>query len=290
MGTQCKTVLLVALVAIAVGAAAGWFAAGARGKNKCENVEVCKNGNVETANGGRAQSPSASNGRACRSAIADAKPHQKSDAPSEKCREPEAAKPEEKPEQAAQTELQKDDNPFPRYLDMFKNNPEALTAEFQKEAEANRTRQAKMREDAVAKLNLNAGQAAVFEKALDDLVAAVTQLEQEQVDLVLSGRLNMDTASDGSLWNSNPLWSKRITAAREGAVQETAERLYEQLEFSGISDADAQNIIYRAAYNTSFSYECLEPNLQIYDKVYKNMGVGDGIFSWCTRARRNGGK
>ena len=52
----------------------------------------------------------------------------------------------------------------------------------------------------------------------------------------------------------------------------------------------AQNIIYRAAYNTSFSYECLEPNLQIYDKVYKNMGVGDGIFSWWSRARRNGGK
>ena len=290
MGTQCKTVLLVALVAIAVGAAAGWFVAGARGKNKCENVEVCKNGNVETANGGRAQSPSASNGRACRSAIADAKPHQKSEAPSEKCREPEAAKPEEKPEQAAQPELQKDDNPFPRYLDMFKNNPEALMAEFQKEAEANRTRQAKMREDAIAKLNLNAGQAAVFEKALDDLVAAVTQLQQEQVDLVLSGRLNMDTASDGSLWSSNPLWSKRINAAREGAVQETAERLYEQLEFSGISDADAQNIIYRAAYNTSFSYECLEPSLQIYDKVYKNMGVGNGIFSWCSRARRQGGK
>ena len=62
--------------------------------------------------------------------IADAKPHQKSEAPSEKCREPEAAKPEEKPAQVAQPELQKDDNPFPRYLDMFKNNPEALTATF----------------------------------------------------------------------------------------------------------------------------------------------------------------
>ncbi len=66
--------------------------------------------------------------------------------------------------------------------------------------------------------------------------------------------------------------------------------LYEQLEFSGISDADAQNIIYRAAYLASFSYECLEPSLQIYDKVYKNMGVGNGIFSWCSRARRQGGK
>ncbi len=214
--------LVVLAAALAVGAAAGWFAAWGRGKNKCGNVEVCKYGNVETANGDGAGVPDS---RVRRSAIPDAKPLKKSDAPAEMRREPEAAKSEEKPEQAAQPELQKDDNPFPRYLDMFKNNPEALVAEFQKEAEANRTRQAKMREDAVAKLNLNAGQAAVFEKALDDLVAAVTQLEQEEVDLVLSGKLNMDTASDGSLWSSNPLWSKRIIAAREGAVQETAEQL-----------------------------------------------------------------
>ena len=287
MRTRIGTIHIVVLVALAVGAAAGWFAAWGRGKNKCENVEVCKYGNVETANGGGAGVPDS---RVRRSAIPDAKPLKKSDATAEMRREPEAAKQEEKLAQVAQPELQKDDNPFPRYLDMFKNNPEALTAEFQKEAEANRTRQAKMREDAIAKLNLNAGQAAVFEKALDELVAAVTQLEQEEVDLVLSGKLNMDTASDGSLWSSNPLWSKRIIAAREGAVQETAERLYEQLEFSGISDADAQNIIYRAAYNTSFSYECLEPSLQIYDKVYKNMGVGNGIFSWSSRLRRQGGK
>lgn len=217
-------------------------------------------------------------------------PLKKSDATAEMRREPEAAKQEEKLAQVAQPEQQKDDNPFPRYLDMFKNNPEALAAEFQKEAEVDQARQAKMREDAIAKLNLNAGQAAVFEKALDDLVAAVTQLHQDHVDLVLSGKLNMDTASDGRLWDSNPLLTTRVIAACEGAVQETAERLYEQLEFSGISDADAQNIIYRAAYNTSFSYECLEPNLQIYDKVYKNMGVGNGIFSWCSRSRRNGGK
>ena len=119
MRTRIGTIL-IAVVALVVGVAAGWFAAGARGKNKCENVEVCKNGNVETANGGRAHSPSASNGRACRSAIVDAKPHQKSEAPSEKCREPEAAKPEEKPAQVAQPELQKDDNPFP--LSLYKPN------------------------------------------------------------------------------------------------------------------------------------------------------------------------
>ena len=288
MRIRCGTIF-IAVVALAVGAAAGWFAARAWGKCKCENVVVCKYGNMEAANAGR---PSAPDGRAVsmKPPKEKAKPRRKTEANVEKQREPEVVKPEEKPAQEGNAAQKKNDNPFPRYLDMFKNNPEALTAEFQKEAEANRTRQAKMREDAIAKLNLNAGQAAVFEKALDDLVAAVTQLEQEEVDLVLSGKLNMDTASDGSLWNSNPLWSKRITAAREGAVQETAERLYEQLEFSGISDADAQNIIYRAAYNTSFSYECLEPSLQIYDKVYKNMGVGNGIFSWCSRARRQGGK
>ena len=219
-----------------------------------------------------------------------AKPRRKTEANVEKQREPEVVKPEEKPAQEGTAAQKKNDNPFPRYLDMFRNDPEALAAEFQKEAEVDQARQASMREDAVAKLNLNAGQAAVFEKALDDLVAAVTQLEQEQVDLVLSGKLNMDTASDGSLWNSNPLWTKRIIAARQGAVQETAERLYEQLEFSGISDADAQNIIYRAAYNTSFSYECLEPNLAVYDKVYKNMGVGKGIFSWHCRPHPEGKK
>ena len=51
-----------------------------------------------------------------------------------------------------------------------------------------------------------------------------------------------------------------------------------------------QNVLIDAAYKTSFAYECLEPNLAVYDKIYKNMGVGKGIFSWCTRARRNGGK
>ena len=281
--------VLAAGVALGIGATAGWFAAGAWGKCKCENVEVCKYGNMEAANAGR---PSAPNGRAVsmKPPKEKAKPRRKTEANVEKRREADTAKQEEKPAQEGNAAQKKNDNPFPRYLEMFKNDPEALAAEFLKEAEKDREFQAQRRQEAIDKLNLNAEQAAVFEKALDELVAAVTQLHQDQVDLVLSGKLNMDTASDGSLWNSNPLWSKRITAAREGAVQETAERLYEQLEFSGISDADAQNIIYRAAYNTSFSYECLEPSLQIYDKVYKNMGVGSGIFSWCTRARRQGGK
>ena len=46
--------ILAAAVALCVGAAAGWFAAGAWGKRKCENVEVCKYGNMEAANAGRA--------------------------------------------------------------------------------------------------------------------------------------------------------------------------------------------------------------------------------------------
>ena len=46
--------VIIASLALAVGAAAGWFAAGAWGKCKCENVEVCKYGNMEAANAGRA--------------------------------------------------------------------------------------------------------------------------------------------------------------------------------------------------------------------------------------------
>ena len=49
-----KMTVAAALAALAVGAAAGWFAAGAWGKRKCENVEVCKYGNMEAANAGRA--------------------------------------------------------------------------------------------------------------------------------------------------------------------------------------------------------------------------------------------
>ena len=57
MRTICGTILAAALVALAVGAAAGWFAAGAWGERKCGNVELWKCGNVETAKVGRAQSP-----------------------------------------------------------------------------------------------------------------------------------------------------------------------------------------------------------------------------------------
>ena len=209
----------------------------------------------------------------------------------EKRREQEAVKPVEEPAQDAQAETQKkDDNPFPRYLDMFRNDPEALAAEFIKEAEADNARLRKMREDAIAKLKLNAKQAEVFEKALDDLRDEITRQNEEWVGLITSGQLNEDMAADGRIWDCNPLLCQRHIAAREMAVRETAEKLYEQLVLDGISDAVEQNVLIDAAYKTSFAYECLEPNLAVYDKVYKNMGVGDGIFSWCRRARRQGGK
>ena len=66
MRTRCGTIL-VAVVALAVGGAAGWFAAGAWRKSKCANVKVCKCENVEVANDGRARSR----------ATADSKPRRK---------------------------------------------------------------------------------------------------------------------------------------------------------------------------------------------------------------------
>ena len=48
MRTRIGTIL-IAVVALAVGAAAGWFAAGAWGERKCGNVELWNCGNVETA-------------------------------------------------------------------------------------------------------------------------------------------------------------------------------------------------------------------------------------------------
>jgi len=52
------------------------------------------------------------------------------------------------------------------------------------------------------------------------------------------------------------------------------------------SDANKQEFLFWAARQTSFSYECLEPNLQVYDKVYKNFGVGNGIFGWRNMQRQ----
>ena len=148
----------------------------------------------------------------------------------------------------------------------------------------------KMREDAIAKLKLNAKQAELFEKALDDLRDEITRQTEEWVRLINSGQMNEDTAADGRFWDSNPLLCDRAISDREAAVRETAEKLYEQLVTDGISDAAFQRVIGNAAQKTSFAYECLEPNLAVYDKVYKNMGVGKGIFSWHCRPHPEGKK
>ena len=176
------------------------------------------------------------------------------------------------------------DNPFPRYLDMFKNNPEALAAEFQKEAEVDRASLAKMREAAIEALKLNAEQVAMFEKALDDLRGEVTRTNEEWVELIKSGQLNDE--DDGSILTSNRLLGERFVAACQKAFRETAEKLYEQLELDGVSDAKKQAWLYIATSRTASSYECLEPVLAVYDKVYKNYGIGDGIFSWNRWHRR----
>ena len=61
--------VVVVLAAFAVGGVAGWLAERAWRGGKYGNVEVCKYGNMETANDGRA---GATNGRASRPATADA--------------------------------------------------------------------------------------------------------------------------------------------------------------------------------------------------------------------------
>ena len=188
----------------------------------------------------------------------------------------------EQEEQAAQEK--KIGNPFPRYLDMFKDNPEALAAEFQKEAESDRASLAKMREAAIDELKLNAEQVAIFEKALDDLRNEVTRTNEEWVELIKSGQLNDE--DDGSILTSNRLLGERFVAARQKAFRETAEKLYEQLELDGVSDATKQAWLYIATSRTASSYECLEPYLAVYDKVYKNYGIGDGVFSWNRWHRR----
>ena len=178
----------------------------------------------------------------------------------------------------------KDDNPFPRYLDMFKSDPAALAAEFEKEAEKERVSLAKVREHAIEALKLNAEQVAVFEKALDDLRAEGTQITEEWVELIKSGQLNYE--DDGSIFTDNRLLGQRVVAAREKAMREMAEKLYGQLALDGVSDRDKQAWLFIAASRTVNSIECYEPFLQVYDKVYKNMGFGNGIFSWCRRQRQ----
>ena len=180
----------------------------------------------------------------------------------------------------------KPDNPFPRYLDMFRNNPAALAAEFEKEAEANRAEERKLRDWTIDKLKLNAEQAAFLEKALDDIKGIVLQQNQEEVDLIKSGQLNEEDAADGSIWTSNRLLMEQCVSDRKKAVFDAAVELYNQLDINGVPDSKRQQVIFWATYKTSFSYDSFEPFLQVYDKVYKNMGFGNGIFSWNARQRQ----
>ena len=113
MRTRIGTIL-IAVVALVVGAAAGWFAAGARGKNKCENVEVCKYGNMKTANDGSAGTTKGG-ARSMNAPKEKVEPRRTAKVNAEKRREQEAVKPVEEPAQDAQAETQKkDDNPFTR--------------------------------------------------------------------------------------------------------------------------------------------------------------------------------
>ena len=127
----------------------------------------------------------------------------------------------------------------------------------------------------------------IFEKALDNLRDEIRQQYLERVELITSGQLNDETAADGCIWDSNRILQYKMSVPKLAAICNTAEKLYEQLELDGVSNADKQEFLFWAARQTSFSYECLEPYLQVYDKVYKNMGVGDGIFSLSMVPSRN---
>ena len=170
---------------------------------------------------------------------------------------------------------------------MFKNDPAALAAEFEKEAEADRAEERKLRDWAIDKLKLNAEQAAFLEKALDDIKGAVLQQHKEEVDLIKSGQLNEEDAEDGSIWTSNSLFLDQCVAARKKVVLDAAVELYNHLDSNGVPDSERQRVIHWATMQTSFHNDCYEPFLQVYDKVYKNMGFGNGVFSWCTRQRQS---
>ena len=279
---QMKSVI-IAVAAFAAGAAAGWFAAGVGKERPCNETTAAPVVKPRASGVGRQTSASIPTARA-QSRRTAAESQRK--APSEQAGE----KPKDVTGENSVDKGADNDNPFPRYLDMFKNNPAALAAEFEKEAAADRAAQRKLRDKIIEKLKLNDEQTVMFEKTLDGLRDEITQQNREWVELITSGQLNDDTAAEGRIWDSNPLLGQRMVAAREAAVRETAEKLYEQLALDGVSDAEEQNALIWVVQNTAFSYECLEPNLAVYDKLYKNMGVGKGIFSWCTRQRQSKNK
>ena len=97
--------------------------------------------------------------------------------------------------------------------------------------------------------------------------------------LALRGRSTAAVPADGTSAVKKVVKKK----PSQKIVRDAAVELYNQLVVDNVPDAEKQKIIKWTTYNTSFSFDCYEPILQVYDKVYKNMGFGKGIFSWCKR-------
>ena len=204
MKGQC---VIIAIGALAVGVAVGWFARGVGG----------------TGNGERKEGASVA-----------AKPKRKEPIRSAESEwAPPVEQPVEKPKEnvvdKAADNGANPDNPFPRYVDMFRNNPAALVAEFEKEAEANRTELREMRDEIIRDWKLNEEEASLLEKALDDLCDEVRRMNEEFVGLIASGQLDDESAEDGSFMCGNHLLSQKKGEAVRTAFRETAEKLYEQL-------------------------------------------------------------
>ena len=268
--------VIIAVAAFAAGAAAGWFASGVGKERPCNETMDAPVVKPRASDVGRRTSASIPTARA-QSRRTAAESQRK--APSEQAGE----KPKEAVGENAVSKGANNDNPFPRYLDMFRNNPEALAAEFEKEAAADRAEQRQMRDEIIRDWKLNEEDASFLEKALDDLREEVRGLNEEFVGLIASGQLDEESSEDGSIMCSNHLLSQKKGDAVRTAFRETAEKLYRQLVPQGVSAADEQVILWNAVRHTAYSYDSFEPFLQVYDKVYKNMGFGKGIFSWCSR-------
>ena len=163
MGANVQKRVVFLVAAFAVGVAVGWFAAGAGGE-RCSHRADADQVSVDAVPPKR-NAPIPDAARPRRNAPKRVEEKTRT-APGELAGE---MPKEEAVERVADNDTNLD-NPFPRYLDMFKNNPELLAAEFIKEADEDRANQRKMRAQAIAKLKMNAEQAAFFEKALDDLL------------------------------------------------------------------------------------------------------------------------
>ena len=141
-----------------------------------------------------------------------------------------------------------------------------------------------LRTDGIGADALLAGIIPLFElDAFATPVIMMAAVSGDSLDPAVEEKYRKALGYDGSILTSNRILAQRFVADREKAMRETSEKLYEQLELDGVSDAEKQRWLFIAAQKMTFSYECLEPCLAVYDKIYKNFGIGDGIFSWCRR-------